>query len=202
MRSRALLLPLALLIGCSADPGTRPNDMSAGTHEATARKLDADAAATNDSSLAKKDRKVASEHRDASRELLDAEAKACAGVAATDQDACPFRPGGDVREVNELRAEIGQDRGVQRLVGAGLVLPATPTRTKESLERLVSCNLAHNAVRGGPAPEAADCPTAVHGTTVEVHKTDKGLQVNLHGDDADHAAELVRRSRALLTAPR
>jgi hypothetical protein len=109
-----------------------------------------------------------------------------------------LRRDGEVIEVEEYLSTHGRDLNLNRVVGASIVLRQTPSRSKESLERLVSCSIAHNAVRGGPAPESLDCPLAVNGTKAEVHRTAKGLQVDLRGDDANNAEEILRRSRALV----
>ena len=195
------LLPFAMISACSADPGTRPSDMGAPAHDATARKLDTEAATAGaiDPKRADTDRKLAAEHRTASLELTREEAAACDGVPVSTRDECPIRRGEGVVEVTELLSLIdGKTEGGARMVGASVTVVETGQRTKDGMERLVACNLARTAERGEPPVQAASCPLAVHGAKATVHKTSRGLRIDIHGDDGDHAKEILRRASSLV----
>ena len=126
------LLPL----GCAADPGTKPHDMSAVQHEAMAKNEEAASAGHADrhdpnaaesrttcsgrtgcwtsisnptaqhSEDAKRHRELAQKHRAASAALVDAEAKACSGIEADDRDISPFYHREDIESVMPLTETV------------------------------------------------------------------------------------------------
>jgi hypothetical protein len=161
MKRSSTLLALttaALTLACAADPGTRPQDMSAAAHEATAAHEDQSAqnhqsqhdpdARTESTRCAgkggcwtssrnptaqhaedaKQHRELSQKHRAAAAALIEAEARACAGIAEEDRDTSPFYHREDVESVSKLtedvrfsksttRRDVGRYRGVSRHSG-------------------------------------------------------------------------------------
>jgi len=134
----------ALLLGCAADPGTKPHDMSAAQHDAAAnQEMQAasghaeqhDPAATKQSTEcagragcwtsvsnptaqhgddAKRHRELAQKHRAASAALVDAEARACVGLSEDDRDMSPFHHREDIESVSPLVEEVKTGKGTTK----------------------------------------------------------------------------------------
>lgn len=132
----------ALVLGCAADPGTKPHDMSVAQHEAAANQEKQaaeghadrhDPAATAKSTQcsgkggcwtsvsnptahhgddAKRHRELAQKHRAASAALADAEARACTGISEDDRDMSPFHHREDIDSVSPLIEEQKAGKGV------------------------------------------------------------------------------------------
>jgi hypothetical protein len=132
----------ALFLGCAADPGTKPHDMSAAQHEAMADQEQkaadehadqhdpaATATTTNCSGKggcwtsvsnptaqhsddAKAHRELAQKHRAASAALSEAESRACAGIPDDDRDISPFYHREDIESVSPLFVETKSGKGV------------------------------------------------------------------------------------------
>ena len=132
----------ALMLGCAADPGTKPHDMSAPQHEAAAdqemrvaagHQDQYDPNATKESSQcapytgcwtsrsnptaqhgedAQRHRELAGKHRAASAALADAESRACSGISDEDRDMSPFNRREDIQSVSPLKKEVRVGKGV------------------------------------------------------------------------------------------
>jgi hypothetical protein len=126
----------SLMLGCAADPGTQPHDMSATQHEAMAKHEEQAAAShadqhdpeakkeeshcTNKTGCwtsvsnptaqhgqdAEKHRELAQKHRAASKALTSAEANACSGVPDDDRDISPFYHREDIQSISPLTEEV------------------------------------------------------------------------------------------------
>jgi hypothetical protein len=134
----------ALMLGCAADPGTKPHDMSAPGHEAMAKQEEQEAAehaAQHDPAAhatsttctgkggcwtstsnptaqhaedAKRHRELAQKHRAASAALAEAETRACSGISEEDRDISPFYHREDIESVSPLIEEFGSGKGVAK----------------------------------------------------------------------------------------
>jgi len=130
----------ALVLGCAADPGTQPHDMSAAQHEAMANQeqqaaqgheAQHDPTATTESKQcggrggcwtsisnptaqhtkdAADHRDLAAKHRAASTTLKDAEARACVGISDEDRDTSPFYHREDIASVSPFSVEVGSGK--------------------------------------------------------------------------------------------
>jgi hypothetical protein len=134
----------ALMLGCAADPGTQPHDMSQAQHEAMAKQEDnasmghaeqhdpnANESKTNcpgkgacwksisnptaqHADDAKKHQELAQKHRAAAAALSSAEASACAGLSDHDRDISPFAHREDIESVSPLVEEMKSGKGVTK----------------------------------------------------------------------------------------
>lgn len=130
-----------LMLGCAADPGTQPHDMSQAQHEAMAKQEDQagdahaeqhdpDAKQTQTtcagkggcwtsvsnptaqhSADAEKHRDLAKKHRTASAALASAEASACAGISDDDRDISPFYHREDIQSVSTYSENVKSGKG-------------------------------------------------------------------------------------------
>lgn len=151
---------------------------------------------------AERHRRMAADHRAASRALRDAEARACAGLSEADRDASPFAHREDVAGVAPLTEPVTSGRLTsQRTVGAVVTFRAVPGMTAEWLQRLVDCHLARAAALGHDVPGMAYCPLMPRGAAARVTSTGDGFAVAIRGEDEDAAREILRRA-GQLTAPR
>ena len=126
----------AWTLGCGADPGTQPHDMSAAQHEAMAKNEESaatghaeqhDPNATQASEVcsgedgcwtstfnptaqhaydAKHHHELAAKHRAAASALTDAEKRACAGISDDDRDTSPFYHRDDIQAVSPLTETV------------------------------------------------------------------------------------------------
>jgi hypothetical protein len=126
----------AWTLGCAADPGTQPHDMSAAQHEAMAKneesaatghaeQHDPNAAKATEvcsgkggcwtstsnptaqhSDEAKHHHELAAKHRAAAAALTDAEKSACAGLSDDDRDISPFFHREDIQSVSVLTETV------------------------------------------------------------------------------------------------
>jgi hypothetical protein len=126
----------AWTVGCAADPGTRPHDMSAAQHEAMAKNEESaatghaeqhDPSATKTTEVcsgkggcwtstsnpsaqhgddAKHHHELAAKHRAAAAALINAENSACAGISDDDRDISPFYHREDVHSVSVLTETV------------------------------------------------------------------------------------------------
>lgn len=148
-------------------------------------------------------RKLAAEHRAASKALRDAEEAACKGLNDADRDLSPFEHRADIMNVEEIheRSTSSRQAGVLGpLEGASVTLRAVPGLTKEYLQRLVSCHLARDATMGFAMPEMAWCPLSVKGASATVESAGSGFRVDIKGDSKDSAEEIARRAKGLMTS--
>ncbi len=222
-----LILTAPLSLGCHA-AGTHPHDMSAAHHEAAAageERAAAQHAAQYDShargvskpcgdmgcsaddpnpttghlEAAEHARELAAKHRAASQELRDAEARSCAGIAEQDRDISPFAHG-DVQTVSPLQEDAQGQAGDTVTTGATIVLRARPGLTAEWLQRVVDCHLARDAAAGYVMPEMPNCPLVPRGAQATVRSTRGGFAVDVRSDDAQTAAEILRRAERIKPA--
>ncbi|MEO8905578.1 MAG: hypothetical protein ABI627_29005 [Polyangiaceae bacterium] len=185
-------LASVLFLGCAADPGTRPHDMSAASHEAEAKQEDTASAAhgtqfdpaaesteqhasrggswtstTNPTkehdAEAQHHHELAVEHRAASTALTQAETRACVDVSEADRDSSPFSHREDITSVTPLEEKVVTGKNSrEKLVGATTVFRATPGMTAEWLQRVVDCHVARAASVGHAMPEMDYCPLALN----------------------------------------
>lgn len=217
-----------LLLACAADPGTKPHDMSATQHEAMAKNEEAAATGhaeqhepaakqetTNCSGRtgcwtsvsnptaqhaddAKRHRELAQKHRAAAAALVDAEARACNGLAEDDRDISPFHHKEDIVSVAPYTEAVKAGKGTsQKEVGVTIVFRAVPGMTAEWLQRVVDCHLARAAALGHQMPEMDYCPLVPKGAKAKVTSVGNGFAVNVFADDAAAVTEIKKRSAAL-----
>jgi hypothetical protein len=123
-------------LGCAADPGTQPHDMSAAQHAAMAKNEESAAAGHTEqhdpnatkatevcsskggcwtsrsnptaqhSDEAKHHHELAAKHRAAAAALTDAEKRACVGVSDDDRDISPFHHREDIQLVSSLTETV------------------------------------------------------------------------------------------------
>jgi hypothetical protein len=126
----------AWTLGCAADPGTQPHDMSAAQHEAMAKHEESaatghagqhDPSATQAKEVcsgragcwtstsnptaqhaedAQHHRELAARHRAAAAALIEAEKTACAGISDDDRDMSPFYHREDIQSVSVLTETV------------------------------------------------------------------------------------------------
>ncbi len=125
-----------VVLGCAADPGTKPHDMSSAQHEAMAKQEEqaADTHAEQHNPDAKVEeskcsgrggcwtsvsnptgghaedaahhRELAQKHRAASAALASAETSACSGLSDDDRDMSPFHHREDILSVSPLTEQV------------------------------------------------------------------------------------------------
>jgi hypothetical protein len=134
----------------------------------------------------------AAEHRAASRELRDAEARACAGLSAYDRDTSPFAHTEDILRVESL------GRGHGTLEGAVVTFRAVPGMSAAWLQRVIDCHLARNEAMGHDVPEMPYCPLVPRGVSATVSQTEDGVTVTIRSSDSEGAIEVYRRAKALV----
>ena len=144
-------------------------------------------------------RKMAADHRAASKALLDAESSACGGLSEDDRDTSPFDRREDLAGSEALQSTASGVKGAAgpHLVGASVSVKAVPGLTKEYLQRLVNCHLARNASVGFVMPEMGSCPLSVKGATATVESAGPGFRVDIRADDGQAAEEILKKARAL-----
>ena len=147
---------------------------------------------------AQKHRWLAAHHRAESQKLRDAEARACAGVAAVDRDMSPFAHPDDILSVAPLTESLPSSG--TRVVGAAILFRAVPDMTEAWLQRVIDCHLARNDALGHDVPEMPYCPLVPMGAVAQVTATSRGFVVAIRSSDAAAAAEIWRRARLLVDA--
>lgn len=221
----------ALLLACAADPGTKPHDMSTAQHEAMAKNEDAAASghaeqhepATKQETTkcsgrtgcwtsvsnptaqhaddGKRHRELAQKHRGAAAALVDAEARACSGLAEDDRDISPFYHREDIMSVAPYTETLKAGKGTsQKEVGVTVVFRAVPGMTAEWLQRAVDCHLARAAAMGHEMPEMDYCPLVPKGAKAKVTSAGSGFAINVFAEDAAAVAEIKKRAAALKSA--
>jgi hypothetical protein len=150
-------------------------------------------------------RKLADDHRAASKALRDVEAAACAGIPLPDRDRSPLQHDGDLVGVQELRRPGSIfTLWMQRPGGATFTLRAVPGLTREYLQRLVTCHIARNASTGYSLAGMEACPLAVKGAVATVESPGPGVFfVHVSAEEAAASAEVWKRAQMLAeTIPR
>jgi hypothetical protein len=183
---------------CAGAPGTRPDEMSVAGHEAAAVQWESAAKASpEDLARFKKAHEVAAQHRVAAQTLVDAEARACSGVAIADRDISPFSRRQEIeaiaivgpRATNSVNGYDTADRG------AAVTFRAVPGLTREWFQRILNCHQARNAALGYPAGEMLDCPLNLKGVDVVVESAGPRFVVEVTSDDPTMAREILRRAQ-------
>ena len=143
-------------------------------------------------------RRIAAEHRAASRALRDAEARACAGLADDDRDASPFTHTEDISGVAPLVESVRAGRtSVSKTTGASVTFRALPGLTAEWLQRVIDCHLARNAALGHELANMDDCPLVPRGVAARVASTGNGFVVAIRGEDQEAIDAIVLRADKL-----
>ena len=146
---------------------------------------------------AERHRKMAADHRAASKALRDAEASTCVGLSDQDRDMSPFSHREDIAKVEPLTSS-GGSKAVPTTVGAVITFRATPGMTAQWLQRLVDCHLARSAAMVHDVPEMAYCPLMPKSTTARVVAREAGFAVEVRSADSDSVKEIIRRAQALV----
>jgi hypothetical protein len=178
--------------------------MSVAGHEAAATHWrSVSKATTQDLAKYKSAQALAAQHRAASQALVDAEARACKGVALDDRDISPFARSQDIESVSELSVQaeaFSSDNVVPpTLRGAVIKFRPVPGLTRSSLQRIIDCHLARNASLGHPA--GVPCPLALKGVSAVVKDAGNGLAVEVTSTDLGVAREIVSRAERVGPPP-
>lgn len=188
--------------GCAAslsDRGVAAHQAAARYHETAAQSLSA-AAARSAGPQAALHRQQAASHQAAAAALLDAEQRACAGLSESERAMSPFGSRAEIEGVDPLYEGFALRKGGAKQVGAAVLLRPSPGVTRESLQRLVDCHIAHHAVLGPELPRASRCPLMLKGVVATVTPTAGALAIAMRSDDDDTAHELGLRAAALVHA--
>lgn len=230
-RKYSFALMMAVLVGCAADPGTQPHDMSQAQHnamaqneqqqsEAHAAQHDPAAETTTKScgrggcwtsvanptkehqDLAQRHRELAAKHRAAAAALAQTEAQYCAGLSDDDRDMSPFSHREDIASAGPLEEQTQLGKLVtKKLVGAKVVFRAVQGMTAEWLQRLVDCHVARASAVGHQMPEMDYCPLMLKGVSAKVSSEGGGFAVSVRAQDDATIQEVLRRAQALAPAP-
>lgn len=175
-------------------PSTRQPGIAAPCWSATARP------GAQHHGTASEQRRTAAEHRAASRALRDAEAAACSGIAEDDRDVSPFARVDDIADVRPLVERVGRgaDRR-ERVVGVTVIFKPVPGLTATTMQRIVECHLARNAVLGHVDTASDDCPLVPRGVEADVTSAPDGIAVAIRGAD-DTAVDAIRARGEKLAA--
>lgn len=196
---------------CHSGEGTRPADMSRAEHEAAAarteQQADAHQARYDPDALqpvesgcymfcfednpteahlaeARRLRRIAALHREASAKLRAAEQRACAGIPERHRDISPFFHAADITGV-----ELDDD-------GPFVVhFAAIPSTSPAQFRALVECHLARNAALGWDDEGMEYCPLAVPHVSAVVTESSAGIDVALDVEDEAARRELEARVR-------
>lgn len=154
-------------------------------------------AAAEDLMQAQELRKAAARHRLISRELREAEARACTGIAEDDVVRSPFAHPADIVGVEVVHgpAEPGRPTPV---LGARVRFHHVGGLTAELLQRIVDCHIARNDALGNDVPEMSYDPLVPAGARATVIEVPHGYVVDVRSDDAAAAREIARRALALI----
>ena len=215
------------VVACAANPGTRPHDMSMGSHDAVAAQADQparDHTAQSNSSAARtaascagddgcwtsrvyptnehdaaaqRQRELATEHRAASLALREAEAQACGGISEDDRDMSPFFHREDIQSARPLNQQAMRATSAEH-VGAVVVFRAVPGMTAQWLQRVVNCHLARAAAVGNRMPEMDYCPLVLKNVHARVTPVSDGFEVEITSEDPATVAEIEKRAEALV----
>ena len=182
-----------------AAAGTRPDDMSVAGHEAAAVQWRSSMPSNSQNAeQLRKARAVAAQHHVAAQALVDAEARACNGVAVADRDISPFSRKQDIEGASALYMEgIGssENPAAKELVGAAVTFRAVPGLTGEWFQRIVDCHLARNASLGHPVDAMPDCPLVLKNVSAVVKSAGPGFVVEVSSDDPAVAREILGRAQ-------
>ena len=136
-------------------------------------------------------------HRKAARDLRDAEALACKGVATNARESDPFSRG-DVLGVAPLH-EPAKFGSAPRLLGAIVFLQPIAGVTLDELQSIMECYSAHQAVIGfGPITTETDrSPLKEPGSRATVRQLGHGYAIEVRADDAFAAQAIWLRAQRL-----
>jgi hypothetical protein len=122
--------------------------------------------------------------------------EACQGVPEEDIGPGIFKYKGSIDRVEPLYVEVSPKMPSQ-LAGARIYVRAQPTLTPEWLERVFGCHIAHHA----SCPAGESCPLDVGRVRLDVRSTGPGYVVTVQAAGPESGAEVLRRARALASAP-
>jgi hypothetical protein len=143
---------------------------------------------------ADKYRREAERHQSASRDLRDAESRACTGLSAADRGVSPFFHEDDIVSV----AKVAIDAPHDVLTGARVVFRQLPDMTPAVLQRALDCEAAHAATVGYSNLEHDQSLVAIQGVVAFVHPVETGLAVEVRPRDAAGSRILGQRVDALV----
>jgi hypothetical protein len=136
-------------------------------------------------------REQAGHHRRAAEVLIEAEKRACSGIAPEATEAQLFFRRGDIQSITAYPSE-GPLRGAVIRYRAGIDLTATGVR------QVLACAQARAAASGYPPGMIAYSPYLVPGVHVYVAMRDGAVEVLIESGDRDTARKIWARSEALL----
>lgn len=142
----------------------------------------------------KRHAELAIQHRVASRELREAEARACKNVPDGERDISPFYHREDIISVAPLKKSAAYGGGP--IIGAEVVFASLPGMTAEWLQRLVDCHLARNGVMSD-AEKMPYCPLAVPHVNAQVRSLGNGFAVDITSSEESRVQEILTRTEAL-----
>jgi hypothetical protein len=145
---------------------------------------------------ADKYRREAERHSTASRELRDAESRACMGLTVGEREVSPFFHEDDIVSV----AKVAIDAPFDVLTGAHVVFRQLPEMTPARLQRELDCEAAHDAAVGYGNLQDDRSLVAVQGVVAFVHPVEAGLAVEVRPRDAAGSRLLGQRVDALVRA--
>ena len=138
---------------------------------------------------------LALQHRAASQELREAEARACKNVPDGDRDISPFYHREDIVSAGPFKESLPYGGG--SVIGAEVVFASLPGMTAEWLQRVVDCHLARNAVFPDAETTMSYCPIAVPHVKAQVRSVGSGFAVDITATDDKSVKEILSRAGAL-----
>ena len=126
-------------------------------------------------------------------------ARACAGIPEEDRNKGPFFQSEAIASITPLIVEEypRSNPPLQRMAGAIVTVRAGPGMTAEWLQRLVDCQLAHNAALAQSAPDLAGSPLIHRGTVATVRSTGSGFAIEIRSNEPKIATEILARAQRL-----
>jgi len=139
-------------------------------------------------------REAAAAHRRAAATLREAEATACDGISNQDKATSPFA------RRNDILTTVIRTEG-SKVVGASILVRATPGMSSDYLGRWVACQLNRNAALGFDRKEALFDPLNVKGANAKVESYGNDFRVTITSDDQAAANDIATRANNLIAAP-
>jgi hypothetical protein len=153
-------------------------------------------AAAEDLMKAAELRDAARRHRLISRELREAEARECAGIAEADVVRSPFGHRADIVGVEVVHGPVGPD-GQPTVLGARVRFHHVGGLTVERLQHIIDCHIARDNALGNDVPEMSYDPLVPPGARATVIEIPHGYVVDVRSDDPAAAREIASRALAL-----
>jgi hypothetical protein len=136
-------------------------------------------------------RDEAARHRQLARGLLDAEKRACAGLAQEDIDTGPFFHKSEIEKVTPVEV-----KGTLR--GARIRFAPVPGLGAPWMQRAVECATARAAVLGYPDDYLRESPLMLEGVSATVIQDGARVEVHVSSDDPMTAIKILGRAEGLL----